>query len=152
MSDYLGGVINGINDKTEEAFKYLYNTFYASLCRYANRFVGDNACLVYIRDQKEKRQEELIQHLGEVMTFDSTDNEQLLIEEEYYRQIFTVLNSLSDQRRVIVEMTMKGMRNEEIAQSLHVSVNTVKTLKKKAYVYLRENLSREGWMFLFTFL
>ncbi|MFR7808654.1 MAG: hypothetical protein ACLU4N_04905 [Butyricimonas faecihominis] len=37
MSDYLGGVINGINDKTEEAFKYLYNTFYASLCRYANR-------------------------------------------------------------------------------------------------------------------
>ena len=60
------------------------------------------------------------------MTFDSTDNEQLLIEEEYYRQIFTVLNSLSDQRRVIVEMTMKGMRNEEIAQSLHVSVNTVK--------------------------
>lgn len=44
------------------------------------------------------------------MTFDSTDNEQLLIEEEYYRQIFTVLNSLSDQRRVIVEMTMKGMR------------------------------------------
>ena len=101
---------------------------------------------------KEKRQEELIQHLGEVMTFDSTDNEQLLIEEEYYRQIFTVLNSLSDQRRVIVEMTMKGMRNEEIAQSLHVSVNTVKTLKKKAYVYLRENLSREGWMFLFTFL
>ena len=189
MSDCLGGVINGINDKTEEAFKYLYNTFYASLCRYANRFVGEfmdeedvvqeifvklweregkfenmravsaylyrsvhNACLVYIRDQKEKRQEELIQHLGEVMTFDSTDNEQLLIEEEYYRQIFTVLNSLSDQRRVIVEMTMKGMRNEEIAQSLHVSVNTVKTLKKKAYVYLRENLSREGWMFLFTFL
>ena len=95
MSDYLGGVINGINDKTEEAFKYLYNTFYASLCRYANRFVGEfmdeedvvqeifvklweregkfenmravsaylyrsvhNACLVYIRDQKEKRQEE----------------------------------------------------------------------------------------------
>ena len=41
MSDYLGGVINGINDKTEEAFKYLYNTFYASLCRYANRFVGE---------------------------------------------------------------------------------------------------------------
>lgn len=189
MNDYLGGVINGINNKTEEAFKYLYDTFYASLCRYAKRFVGEfmdeedvvqeifvklweregkfenmravsaylyrsvhNASLVYIRDQKEERREEFIQRLGEVLTFDSVNNEELLIEEEYYRQIFTVLNSLPDQRRIIVELTMEGMKNEEIADSLHISVNTVKTLKKKAYVYLREKLSRESWVFLFPFL
>ena len=86
------------------------------------------------------------------MEFETPDNEQLLIEEEYYRQIFVALNSLPEQRRVIVEMTMAGKTNEEIAEALQVSVNPVKTLKKKAYVYLREKLSRESWMFLFTFL
>lgn len=189
MNEYPVGIIDGINEKREDAFKYLYDTYYASLCRYARRFVGDmtdeedivqeilvklweregnfenlravsaylyrsvhNACLVSIRDQKENREEDLIQRLGEVLTFDTLDNEQLLIEEEYYRQIFVVLNSLPEQRRLIVEMTMEGLKNEEIAQQMRVSVNTVKTLKKKAYVYLREKLSRECWMFLFTFL
>ena len=182
-------IINGINEKSDRAFKYLFDTYYPSLCRYARQFVGEfidqedvvqeifvklwereggfenlkalsaylyravhNACLVYIRDGKEKRGEELINRLGDVLEFETPDNEQLLIEEEYYRQIFVALNSLPEQRRVIVEMTMEGKKNEEIAEALQVSVNTVKTLKKKAYVYLREKLSREGWMFLFTFL
>lgn len=97
MSESPVGVINGINGKRDEAFKYLYDTYYASLCRYAKRFVGEfmdeedvvqeifvklweregsfenmralsaylyrsvhNACLVFIRDQKEIREEELI--------------------------------------------------------------------------------------------
>lgn len=182
-------IINGINGKRDLAFKYLFDTYYPSLCRYARHFVGEfideedvvqevfvklwereghfenlkalsaylyravhNACLVCIRDGKEKRGEDLIHRLGDVLVFESPDNEQLLIEEEYYRQIFVVLNSLPEQRRVIVEMTMEGKRNEEIASALQVSVNTIKTLKKKAYVYLREKLSRECWMFLFTFL
>ena len=189
MSGNTVGVIDGINEKKDEAFKYLYDTYYASLCRYAGRFVGEfmdeedvvqeilvklweregsfenmkalsaylyrsvhNACLVFIRDQKEFREEKLIGKLGEVMEFNSPDNEQLLIEEEYYRQIFVVLNSLPEERRVIVEMTMEGIKNEDIARQLHISVNTVKTLKKKAYVYLREQLSKEVWSFLFIFL
>lgn len=188
MSENPVCVIDAINRKKDEAFKYLYDTYYASLCHYANRFVGEfaneedvvqeifvklwqregsfenmralsaylyrsvhNACLVCIRDQKETRAEELIQKLGEITEIDSPDNEQLLIEEEYYRQIFVVLNSLPEQRRVVVEMTMEGIKNEDIARQMNISVNTVKTLKKKAYVYLREQLSRDAWSFLFTF-
>lgn len=189
MSENPVGVIDGINEKKDEAFKYLYDTYYASLCRYARHFVGGfmdeedvvqeifvklweregnfenmkalsaylyrsvhNACLVFIRDQKEFREEKLIGKLGEVMEFNSPDNEQLLIEEEYYRQIFVVLNSLPEERRVIVEMTMEGIKNEDIARQLRISVNTVKTLKKKAYVSLRERLSKDVWSFLFAFL
>lgn len=163
MNEYPVGIIDGINEKREDAFKYLYDTYYASLCRYARRFVGDmtdeedivqeilvklweregyfenlralsaylyrsvhNACLVSIRDQKENREEDLIQRLGEILTFDTPDNEQLLIEEEYYRQIFVVLNSLSEQRRLVVEMTMEGLKNEEIAQQMHVSSTRLK--------------------------
>ena len=188
MKDPIEQVVAGINEKDEHAFKYLYDTYYASLCHYARRFVGEqaneedivqeiliklwegkgyfknkkvlavylyrsvhNACLFFLRDQKERTGLNL-QQLEEKLEFDSPDQEELLLEEEYYRQIFCTLGTLSAQRRMIVELTMQGKTNEEIAVELNISVNTVKTLKRKAYAYLREKLSQNCWVFFVTFL
>ena len=109
-----------------------------------------HACLYFLRGQKKKAMTHLSKE--EFPNFDSPDNEELLLEEEYYRQLFHALSTLSDQRRKIVELTLQGKSNEAIAAECGISVNTVKTLKRKAYAQLREMLSDICWMFFLTFL
>ncbi len=60
--------------------------------------------------------------------------------EETYRLIHEAVASLPDQTGKIIDLAIKGYGNPEIAESLDISVNTVKTLKKSAYVKLREKL------------
>lgn len=68
--------------------------------------------------------------------------ERVIIEEEYVRQIHVAINKLLPERRKIILLSMKGLGNKEIAQSLGISVNTLKTLKKKAYRFLRDELEQ----------
>jgi RNA polymerase sigma-70 factor (ECF subfamily) len=68
--------------------------------------------------------------------------ERMIIEEEYVRQIHLAINKLSDERRKIILLSMEGHGNKKIAQSLGISVNTLKTLKRKAYRFLREELKQ----------
>lgn len=64
----------------------------------------------------------------------------VMIEEEYYRQIHIAVNNLSPKRRKVILLSMEGLSNKKIAEKIGVSVNTVKTLKFKAYRCLREYL------------
>lgn len=50
-------------------------------------------------------------------------------------------------RRVVI-LTMEGLSNPEIAKELGVSVNTVKTIKLRAYRVLRERLKGIQWLLL----
>lgn len=65
---------------------------------------------------------------------------ELVIEEETYRIIYQAIKKLPTQTSRIIELSMKGYKNQEISEELNVSINTVKTLKKNAYQCLRENL------------
>jgi sigma-70, region 4 len=47
-----------------------------------------------------------------------------------------------------VILTMEGLSNPEIAKELGVSVNTVKTIKLRAYRVLRERLKGIQWLLL----
>lgn len=75
-------------------------------------------------------------------TIKNNDNSILdvLIEEEYFRQIHLTINNLTPERRKVILFTMEGFTNKEIAEKVGVSVNTVKTLKIKAYHILRQEL------------
>ena len=64
----------------------------------------------------------------------------VLIEEEYYRQIHLAINRLTPERKKVILSFMEGLSNKEIAQRAGVSINTVKTLKFKAYCFLRQEL------------
>lgn len=66
--------------------------------------------------------------------------EQLLIQEEFYREIYNAINKLSPKRREIIMLSMEGYSIIEIANRTGVSVNTVKTLKLKAYRLLRDTI------------
>lgn len=110
-----------------------------------------NTCLNLLRDRKEIADSDLLS--GQLLAdFDSPDNERLLVEDEYFRQIYVIIDSLAPQRRQIILKTLEGKKNEEIALEMNISVNTVKTLKKKAYNELREKLPAPLFCFLFLFM
>ena len=74
-------------------------------------------------------------------------------EEEFYneeisRQLFQTISELPDCCRKIFLMYMKGRKNEEIAKSLNISLETVKTQKKRAVASLIQKLSHNQLMLL----
>jgi RNA polymerase sigma-70 factor (ECF subfamily) len=65
---------------------------------------------------------------------------ELILEEETYSMVHQAVNHLAPQSRKIVWLSLEGNKNQEIAELLNVSLNTVKTLKKNAYKELRNQL------------
>ncbi|NIJ43898.1 RNA polymerase sigma-70 factor (ECF subfamily) [Wenyingzhuangia heitensis] len=71
--------------------------------------------------------------------------------EEVSRLVDKALQTLPDKCRGIVELSMKGHQNHEIAEELKISVNTVKSQKKIAYKKLRP-LLKDSYAFLLLML
>lgn len=63
-----------------------------------------------------------------------------LIEEETHRIIIQRINELPPQSRKIILHSLKGLKNNEIAEKMGISINTVKTQKKIAYKKLKFQL------------
>lgn len=68
--------------------------------------------------------------------------------EEVYRQLFIVIDELPERQRQVFLLLMEGHRNEEIAQILSLSVETVRTHRKRAIAFLREHFNEEQFIFL----
>ena len=62
-------------------------------------------------------------------------------EEEIYRLLFSTIEKLPPRCHEIFEMHLKGKKNDEIAETLNISLETVKTQKKRAIKFIRENIS-----------
>ncbi|MEA2105772.1 MAG: RNA polymerase sigma-70 factor [Bacteroidota bacterium] len=62
------------------------------------------------------------------------------IREETIRLIYEAIESLYERCKNIIDLSLKGLKNEDIAKVLDLSVNTVKTHKKTAYKFLRIKL------------
>ncbi|MDE6822274.1 MAG: RNA polymerase sigma-70 factor [Bacteroides acidifaciens] len=60
--------------------------------------------------------------------------------EEIFRQLFMTIDSLPERCRQVFLLYMEGKKNEEIAAALYVSLETVKTQKKRAMSFLRKKL------------
>lgn len=101
-----------------------------------------NNALYYLRQHRES------EDVNPAMEDDSDSVLNALIEEEVHREIISAIDKLPTERRRIVEMSMGGCSQEEIAEKMHVSVNTIKTQKRKAYAFLREELKNLFVFFL----
>ena len=70
--------------------------------------------------------------------------------EEVYRQLFLSIDELPRRQREIFLMSMEGKKNGEIAKTLDISIDTVKTHKRRAIMALRDKLSLEVFSLLFV--
>ena len=78
--------------------------------------------------------------------------DQIIIEEEFYRYIYVAINKLSPERERVILLSMEGLSNKEISGEMGISVNTVKTLKLKAFRFLRGEIELPVLLSLLYFL
>jgi RNA polymerase sigma-70 factor (family 1) len=73
-----------------------------------------------------------------------SDNEPLfeeyVIEAEVVNSLNYAINNLPEQQKQVIILSLQGMKNEEIAQRMQISINTVKLYKKIAYQQLRAKI------------
>ena len=119
----------------------------SSLRAYLMRAVR-NRCYNHISSEKEKKEVRFSKIEPETLGWDAmiqSDEQPLgiLLERELEKEIMKSIDSLGDEcKRVFRKSRFEHKKNEEIAQILELSVETVKTQKKKAMYFLRERLGR----------
>lgn len=75
-----------------------------------------------------------------------------IIETESSYFIAQAIQKLSPQSQQVILMTMQENSMNEIAEALHITVNTVKTVKYRALKLLSERLTKEDFLLLLFFL
>lgn len=68
--------------------------------------------------------------------------------EELYRLLDEGIKQLPEQGRKIILLKLQGLKNQEIADKLHVALSTVNTLKNNAYKTLRTFLEKRYYAIL----
>lgn len=70
-----------------------------------------------------------------------------IIEEETHRLLYKIIETLPRQTKAVINYSLKGLSNKEIAETLAISAATVYSLKKVAYRKLREMLKGQYYLF-----
>lgn len=94
-----------------------------------------NQSLNYIRDHQKEVDVSEISSKEEEDSFDL-----MVIEEEAINALYAGIERLPLQSARIMRLVVKGYKNQEIADQLGISVNSVKTLKYNALDVLRKEL------------
>ncbi len=108
-----------------------------------------NASISELRKEKKIENSPIEEHKNLL-----TDKEFLdeVLKEETYRLLQDAISNLSPQTKKIIRLSLKGYINKEIAEELDVSINTVKTLKQRAYKTLRDQLGNEFLVILYIYM
>lgn len=67
-----------------------------------------------------------------------------VLEEEIVRQLHKAIEILPDRKKEIIKLSLKGLKNTEIAEVLNIKLQTVKTLKSQSYKILRAQFQELG--------
>lgn len=71
-----------------------------------------------------------------------------MLEAEVYTALKEVFEELPPACKTVYRMSLNGMSHEEIAEELHITVNTVKKHKNNANHYMKERLKRVLSLFI----
>ncbi|MEN7549623.1 RNA polymerase sigma-70 factor [Rapidithrix thailandica] len=75
----------------------------------------------------------------------SNETEKQVLLNEYQQAVTQALQQLSDRKREVFQLkTYQGLKNEDVAKKLGISVNTVKVRYTQAVNYLREYLKKNS--------
>jgi RNA polymerase sigma-70 factor (ECF subfamily) len=103
-----------------------------------------NHCLNYLRDKRGMDSVSLSALESEIFYRDT------VLEEELYHYIYKAMQSLSPQGQRVIELTLEGHRNSKIAEILGITLNTVKTIKQRAFKNMRSGLSEQMFVLLMS--
>jgi RNA polymerase sigma-70 factor (family 1) len=94
-----------------------------------------NKCLNHLKhlSVRRKHEDSLLYRLESDHYFESH-----VIEEETFNQLFAEIRNLPASSREIMLLALNGLKNQEIADELNISINTVKTQKKIAYAKIKD--------------
>jgi len=98
-----------------------------------------NACLNYLKQQKREslNQKQLAWFTGEKEEFVLNE----MIRAEVLKEIMEEINNLPEQCRKVLKLAyLEGMKNQEIADLLNISIHTVKNQKARAIQLLKIRL------------
>lgn len=132
------------SDIVQDAFLYYWNRrseihSILSAKVYLYKYVK-HRCLNYLRDRHSR--ENKSEALAEDIRFRN-----LILEDETYAALYKAIYSLPPQSQKVLELTLEGRKNHEIADDLGIAVNTVKTIKLRAYRTLRAELKDVHFVF-----
>ncbi|MCU4155858.1 RNA polymerase sigma-70 factor [Carboxylicivirga sp. A043] len=107
-----------------------------------------NAVFNHIRNSKRKDEHhQVIQKELLMYNFD-----EIVIEENVHQHLYNAIKQLPTKGRRVFELSvLHGLKESEIAEDLGISINTVKTHKKRALKDLRQRLGKY-YIFLFFYL
>ncbi len=120
----------------EELTNYLYRATY-------------NRAMMWLRREKCKSK-----HLGRLMEENGPEFDEMFIEtvrEELLRQMYLYIEELPPEQRKVIRMSVEGLSVNEIAEKLGISVNTVKTHKKRSFKQLRGKIKGDANIFWLAF-
>lgn len=95
-----------------------------------------NKCLNYLKHKNVERKYLTYMNTREETVKESFD----LTQEEIYRRLYLAVRELPDKCRTVFELHLEGRKNNEIADTLGISVLTVKAHKQNAIRLLKERM------------
>jgi len=113
--------------------------------------IARNACLNHLRDEDRmnRRHEELArQQSGEHVSLESFSD----IREEIYQHLYLEIEKLPGKMANVLQLSLKGFKNAEIAGQTGISEKTVRNLKTEAIKQLRTKLLKSELLHLLIFL
>ena len=140
MNEEKSSFIKGINEQRPTAYHQLYNEYYKALVLYAINFLSSQqAAEDIVQDLFATMWEKKMRFLSlpsfRTYLYNSIRNASL-----NYLKHQNVESKLPARCREIFLLHMDGKKNEEIATVLGISIETVKTQKKRAIQSIKEQM------------
>ena len=155
-------LLHYLAQKDNRAFRHLYGVYFVALKSIAllestHRFIsGDevkyflysalkNRCVSYFRKQqvRDRYQRELLGTASEMGSF-----WEKVLEEDVYANLMAAIEQLPPQCRLVMQLTLEGLKISEIASRLRISEDTVKEHKKNGKQKLARMVENPFLIFL----
>lgn len=138
-------------DVTQETFLKLYERLddtYSRQNAIAFLYItAKNLCMDILRHDKFKTED--IDELKEQLYSDDFFLDEIM-KQEMIRCVRAAVEQLTGRSHEIARLALDGKGNQEIADTLGISINSVKSLKKEMYAKLRQIIGKEYLILFFA--
>ena len=108
-----------------------------------------NLCLNQIRHNNIVKE---YQAKNQFPVFDDTDIVNAIVSSEISSRIYQAIETLPGQCREVTRMAyIQGLKNQEIADNLQISINSVRVHKQRAIQLLRDKLDKKDLLLMIIF-